>query len=305
MTVLNVLGNMLNLEPSVADSHNTALAFAFNSAYLTPFKTMIASMALSKTMLSAPIYVFSDDAEVFKDPFVKAAVDHGILLDEHLKDVLYDLAEHNVKRSERTSWNRGTFLKWAIFRDYTEQQVLFLDVDMVCLQPIEPLLTLDQSADLIGCPQFQRAVKYDANGKKLSSIMIADNIRGMLDDTAKKLMYRLNSGVMLVRKSLLNDDFRDEIISFARTGVEVNEQSHITKFFGESQKKMKLTSSKYNFHESYFKDVEPDIHAEFLSKIHIMHYPGSEKPWKFNQKSDMRPSLRCWWDAYSILGKYA
>jgi lipopolysaccharide biosynthesis glycosyltransferase len=301
MTILNVLGDTFDLTPPFAAFHSTALAFAFDSGYLMPFKTMIASMALTKTMPLAPIYVFSDDAAVFQDPFVRAAADHQILIEGQIKDTLYDLAENHVRRSERASWNRGTFLKWAVFRDYPEHQVLFLDVDMVCLQPIEPLLSMEPNADLIGCPQFQRSVKYDINGKKQPSPVIAANLRGMLDGTARKLMYRLNSGVMLARKPLLNDSFRDQLVAFARGGIEINEQSHITKFFARSSPTLKLISSQYNFHESYLTEIESKVRDEILRDIKILHFPGNEKPWKCNPGLDLRPSLRCWWNANAAL----
>ncbi len=105
---------------------------------------------------------------------------------------------------------------------------------------------------------------------------------------------------MLIRKKLLSDDFRNEIMAFARQGVEVNEQSQMTKFFAQKKYRLRIVSSEYNFHESYLASVDPEDARKLLAQVRILHYPGGEKPWKADPSTALRPSMKLWWDAHAI-----
>ncbi len=301
------IAKILRQQPAAASvpdiERRTALAFAFDAGYLMPFKTIVSSMVRAGTMLHSPVHIYSDDPAVFDDAFVKKVADRCILIDGDLRDQLYELAQNNVRRTERTKWNRGTFLKWAVFRPANEDQVLFLDVDMVCLAEIEPLLTLRPDADMVGCAQFQKRMMVDDNERPVSSQVLADRIQGMFDDRSRMYMGRLNSGVMLIRTKLLSDDFRNEIMAFARQGVEVNEQSQMTKFFAQKKYRLRIISSEYNFHESYLASVDAEDARKLLAQVRILHYPGGEKPWKADPSAPMRPSMKLWWDAHADLPK--
>ncbi len=156
-----------------------------------PFKTIVSSMVRTGTMLHSPIHIYSDDPAVFDDAFVKKVADRCILIDGELRDDLYDLAQNNVRRTERTKWNRVTFLKWAVFRPPTRTRCCSSMSDMVCLAEIEPLLTLRPDADMVGCAQFQKRMMTDDNEQLVPSQMLADRIQGMFDDRSRAYMGRL------------------------------------------------------------------------------------------------------------------
>jgi lipopolysaccharide biosynthesis glycosyltransferase len=279
-------------------TERTALAFAFDSAYLTPFKAMVFSMARTGTMLDSPVYLLSDDASLFDDELVKLVADEVILIEGALRDQLYHLAEHHVGRPERASWNRGTCLKWAVFDDFDVDQVLFLDVDMLCLEPIEPLLSMRPDADVVACPQFQRAA-LEEEGQPAPREVLLERLDGMITERSKRYMGRLNSGVMLIRKPLLSPAFRDELLEYAGQRTAVNEQSHLTNFFREPEKRkryrLRLISSAYNFHESYLGVVPPVDALSLLKRIKVLHYPGSPKPWLSTITKESRLSSLLWW----------
>jgi lipopolysaccharide biosynthesis glycosyltransferase len=288
---------------------NTALAFAFDKAYLVPFKVMLFSLARAATMLESPIYVYSDDPSLFDDEIVRLVTDHPVLIEGELRDELYDLAEHHIGRPERADWNRGTCLKWAIFDDYPVEQVLFLDVDMLCLGPIEDLLVMSPRADLIACPQFQRSMLFDDAKQPASMSLGVQRLNGMVDETQRRFMGRLNSGVLLARKPLLSGEFREVLLESARTRVEVNEQSQLTAFFAEpanrDRYRLRLVSSAYNFHESYLRMVDGVAAFELLRRIKILHYPGSPKPWNDSITKDSRLSTALWWAFFRAAAEHS
>jgi lipopolysaccharide biosynthesis glycosyltransferase len=278
--------------PPVA-APSTALAFAFDAGYRLPFKVMLASMARAGTMLDAPIHVFSLDPSLLDDPFVRAATDRFVLIEGPLLEELSHLAEHSVRRPERADWNRGTFLKWAIFQPADVEQILFLDVDMLCLAPLEPLLMREPGTPLVGCPQFPRSL-VSQDDVPLPQAVASDRLERMLAGTIPEKMGRLNSGVMLVRRPLLDDALRHELIAHARTILCVNEQSHLTAFFRGRPGSMALIESAWNFHESYLKRAEPAAAARILGQVRILHYPGTPKPWMPTDRPVRRASFALW-----------
>lgn len=262
-------------------SSDVGICFAFDRGYLLPFKVMVYSMARTGTLLDLPVTVYSDDPAVFEDPVVKVVVDRARLIEGDRRDVLYGLARDTVERPARASWNKGTFLKWAVFEPSEFGAMLFLDVDMLCLGPLEPLLDLGEG-DLLGSPQFQPTlVKGPAGPRPKEHVfanltkMIGGNFRATTIGTVN-----LNSGVMLVRKPLLSDAFFKEIKAFAEAETKINEQRHITDFFKASKTfRMNLVSSRWNFHENYLRFVDDVEMFGFLREINILHYAGRTKPW--------------------------
>ena len=279
---------------SLAD---TAIFFAFDSSYLTPFKVMLLSMAQSGALTRNPIIVCSDDPAVFEDPIVKLVVDRPVLLEGQLRDTLYHLAEHSVHRPERASWNRGTFLKWAAFDDYGFDYILFLDVDMLALKPLADLAKFRSGADLLACPQFKPTL-YGRKGEgRLPLKTIERNLGWMISGEFHRVHHsRMNSGMMLLSRKTAHPDFRDKIIAFAANRTELHEQAHLNAFFAENPSwKLKMAPSIYNFQERYLGEVDPCLGLAMLSQIAILHYAG-RKPWQSKLERSSRLSTLLWWN---------
>lgn len=274
----------------------TAIAFALDQDYLGPFRVMIYSMARALTMMDAPVYVYSNDPRVFEDEVVNRVADRKILIEGEDLAELEDIAENHIQRAERAKWNRGTCLKWAVFDDAAVDQILFLDVDMLCLRPLEGLLSLYPKAALVCCPQFQRPHLAGAD-EPLPQAEVRRRLEQMINRKSPH-SKRINSGVMLVRKPLLNREARSKIIAFAKTRTDVNEQSHLTYFFrrdvfGKSLK-LVMASSAYNFQENYF-DLTDELDALKLTRrIRVLHYAGSQKPWKAKPEKAERLTIQLW-----------
>ena len=279
----------------------TALAFALDAAYLIPFKVFLYSMALVGAFADCPIHVYSDDPELFNDPVVAKAADRAVLLPDPLQRKLQRLARTQVKRPERADWNRGTFLKWAVFEQADVDQVLFLDVDMLCLRDPAGLISLPEGVDIAACPQFQPKMLAGTEGPVSRDEAYA-RLTLFCDGKSPQFSQRLNSGVMLIGKRLLSENARRQMIKDAKTRVLINEQSHLTAFFNENKYKLEMNSPILNFQESYLRAVSAADARALLRRIAILHYAGEAKPWKADPAVDMRDSQRLWWSHREAAG---
>ncbi len=283
-----------DLDNALAD---TAIFFAFDSGYLMPFKVMLLSMAQTGTLTANPIIICSDDPAVFEDPIVRLVVDRPVLLEGRLRQTLYELAEHSVGRPERANWNRGTFLKWAVFDDYGFDHILFLDVDMLVLKPLAGLAAYRSGADLLTCPQFKPSLYRRKGQGRLPAARIARNLSCMISgDFASVHHRRMNSGMMLLGRQTANANFRDELVAFAADRTELHEQAHLMAFFDAHPSwKVKLAPAAYNFQERYLGEVDPCRGLDLLSQIAVLHYAG-KKPWQSKLAPNSRLSTLLWWN---------
>lgn len=288
-------------DDSLAD---TAIFFAFDSSYLTPFKVMLLSMAQTGALTKNPIIICSDDRAVFEDPIVKLVVDRPVLLQGHLRETLYHLAEHSVHRPERAQWNKGTFLKWAAFDDYGFDYILFLDVDMLILKSLGGLAAYRSGADLLTCPQFKPSLYRRKGRGKLPASTIARNLSWMISGDFDRVHHRrMNSGMMLLSRRTANPDFRDELVAFAADRTELHEQAHLAEFFAHNPSwKVRMVPSTYNFQERYLGEVDPCRGLDVLSQIAILHYAGT-KPWQSKLNTSSRLSTLLWWNMMQAADK--
>lgn len=281
--------------PSQPDPQSATLAFAFDSSYLEPFKVMAASIVASGSFLDAPVAIYTDDATVLSDPIVQRCADRTVLLAGHKKEILYRLAEKNVKRTSRHHWNRGTFLKWMIFEEHSTDALLFLDVDMICLENLHDLLVCCENRDFVCANQFKPSLRFDANGERLDPAKQSENLHASLTgNVPPDMRTRVNSGMMLVRKSMLNDGFFKEITSFASRHRFQNEQIHFTKYFEENPDVIGFVGTEWNFQENEMGDLSCSDQFGILQKIKILHYASTPKPWKRKLDRSNRPSTLQW-----------
>lgn len=275
----------------------TALAFAFDSDYIIPFHILIYSMVRCGTLLDCPVHVFSNDPDVFKDPVVQSVTDEFRLIEGADLTELEDISENHIERPERAKWNRGTCLKWSIFDETSVDQILFLDVDMLCLRPLEGLLSFDPQSALVCCPQFQRAMASAGEGRA-SQIQVKSRLLELVFRRSA-FMGRINSGVMLARRPLLSRAFRETLIAFAKSGIEINEQSHLTRLFRDPRHRRSfpsaMASSSYNFQENYLDLVDRVDAMELMRRIRLLHYAGPQKPWRIKGAKRNRTTIRLWW----------
>lgn len=280
--------------PAGSGETGTGLAFAFDSGYLEPFKTMLFSLYLHGSYLDAPITVYSDDAEIFEHPFVRAVVDRPRPLSGARLETLYRLSRDNVKRAERAAWNKGTFLKWAVFEEQPTQKVLFLDADMIALQDIEPILAEEGRASFNCCPQFQKSLRVSDEGARSP-----DETGELLDELIKGRHFgghrsRVNSGVMLLSGEMCSTGFFDEMTGYASQSVELHEQGFFSAYLRTRPGLGRFMPAGLNFQEAYLRNLPWPEQSKLMSRIAILHYAGGGKPWQISPSEGARPSVSLW-----------
>lgn len=266
---------------------STALVFVFDSEFLTPFKVLLYSMARLGTAVDLPIIIITQDTAVAADPAVKAAADEIRLLGQAEIDQFKVISGRRVPDRYKLEWiAKYTFLKWSIFDDFNYEQLLFIDADIVCLGPVEDLLSSDLPGDMLGGPRFMEALVQDEQGNRLPENSIFRNLRRMNRGKFDESHTRLNSGVMLLRKRLLSRDFREELLRFASTRDYVNEQSYLTSFFADRKDyNLSFIPSRYNFGAGALAELPLVLELQLIKEIVFLHFPGPKKPWR------MEPTL--------------
>jgi lipopolysaccharide biosynthesis glycosyltransferase len=273
-----------------------SIGFALDSGYLLPFKVMLASMARVGTLLDCPVVVYTDDERLLQDPVVQMVADKSVLVSGTRRDILYDLARHHVKRQgDRRDWNRGTFLKWAIFEPQPTPNLLFLDVDMIVLHPLEGVSSLGAGASLLTAPQFQPSL-WDAGPEEAH-----DTLRALVAGTAfpGKHAWRINSGMMLVRKEFLDNAFFNAVTAFAKSRREIHEQAHFSEYF-RSHPGHQMVGASFNFQVPWLSVLTTRRQEELLKSVKILHFAGNKKPWNQALPSTSRDAGHFWHEAAKV-----
>lgn len=273
-----------------------SIAFAIDRGYLDLWKVCIRSLAWSGNFLDSPLVLYTDDPEILDDPVVAAVVDRAVPISGARRARLHGLARTSVRERGRAAWNRGTFLKWAVFERHETGRVVFFDCDMLFLRRFDSQLVAAATAPFSCCPQFRAAITQDAEGAWLPEPARLRHLEDVLAGRfAGKFRTNVNSGMMVLGPELLSADFFDEITAHAARRREVNEQSHFTRYFLDRPEMLKMLPTVYNFQESYLMRVPWASQQRFLKRIHVLHYAGASKPWRDTpRRADFRPSMALW-----------
>lgn len=288
---ISVLGKagLVDIKKSESEEigSDITLAFALDRGYLECMKVMLVSMARNGILCNSPVAIYTDDEELFKDPLISLIADKKVVISGEKKDIIYSMSKNNVKRPERSVWNRGTFLKWSIFEPQMTERLLFLDVDMLVLGSLVNLIEEFEDKSLVTSPQFQKSLKEGDVNKNLSDMLV-----GNFDQKHKK---RINSGVMLVKNDLLSNEFFQEITRYVSSRVAIHEQGHLSDFFSDKKELLGMAPSAFNFQESYLRLAKGDVYQDILNDISVLHYAGGVKPWsKDVDKIRDFPSIDVW-----------
>lgn len=266
--------------PAELNGNNTALTFVINSEFIDGLKVLIYSMAVHETLMDLPIFIISEDKEVFSDPFIMEVADKTYLASQEDIMSFSNISNKKVEGKLKLDWiPKYTYMKWLMFDDWGYDSLIFIDADIVCLSNCDELLQ-KVNADLYGCPVFGRELVIKVDDK----IDVEDT-----DLSISKFAYqndppgsRLNTGVLVVNKKLLNSEFRRDLITFTENGEYSVEQAALRTYIGGTPGlSMKLMSPMYNYKHDFVSRLSAAFQPRILTDIKFLHFAGSAgKPWE-------------------------
>jgi lipopolysaccharide biosynthesis glycosyltransferase len=263
--------------PFQVGSDNSALVFVVSADFVQGLHVLLYSMYANNTLMDVPIIVITEDLEVLEDLIIHKAADHRRLISTHDIELFKGISPSKVSNRLRLSWiPKYTFLKWLIFDDYGYDRLIFIDADIVCMKPIDNLMSL-QGADIYGCPMFTKELRAPHLGREA----ISENIISFSICEHPK-SRRLNTGILVVGKRLLSSDFRSDLIAFAETEEFSVEQAALRKFLYKTKRgHIRMISPLYNFKAAFLESVSACRRFELMDKIRLLHFAGEAvRPWE-------------------------
>ena len=300
---LEALATSLGYRPRSAVSHHkTGLFFVLNRKFLPGLKVLIYSLIVNETFLDLPIYIVSEERELIDDPFIQAIADHTLLAtSEHIKQ-FSGISSDKVVEDLRLDWiAKYTYMKWLIFDNFGLDQQIFIDSDIICLKPANEMLDMTQ-ADMMAGPVFEPTLTETASGRRYSSKTLYGNMRAFAR-TAIPPGERMNSGVMVINKNLLNSQTRADLIAFAEQGKFPVEQRALREWLSSrDDRSMQMFSPKYNFNAGYFLKMSAMGQIRLLGEITFLHFSGrGRNPWERGEPKNIADDL--WWHLATEAGK--
>lgn len=284
------------IEANRTSSRRSGIAFVLNKDFIPGLKVLIYSMIKSSTLLDLPVVILSEDDAVLRDEFIIGLAD----VRRHVTDVdiseFAEISSGQVAPQAKLDWiPKYSYLKWLIYDNYGFDQLIWLDVDTICVAPLDGLLEFND-ADLYAAPVFQKSLRESARNEPLplseSSAKIVEWVKnGYLDAPS------LNSGVMVLNKPVLSESFRNGLVSWNLTHEVPTEQRAVYNFLEVSNKYRRgYLSPLYNFHHSYYRYMDDKDKQWLWKNVKLLHFIGSAaNPWRVT-KDNATSTQKMWWD---------
>jgi lipopolysaccharide biosynthesis glycosyltransferase len=272
MTIKALFGE----EQSATSNSRSALVFVLNADFLPGLLALFKSMYQHRTLIDLPVIIITEQAEMLNDPRLKRACDLPRAISSEEIAAFSRISAKLVEDRLKLDWiPKYTYLKWLMFDDYGFDQIIFIDADIVCLNPIDELIDL-READLYGSPMFSTKHLIDVgNDPRVTS----ENVLRFARDP-QPASKRLNTGVLVVNKGLLSSGFRKELIEFTSQGEYSVEQAALRTFLRKSGRAFQMISPLYNFKYSFLGHVMAKDWFSLLSEIKLFHFAGVPvRPW--------------------------
>jgi lipopolysaccharide biosynthesis glycosyltransferase len=287
----------------------SAVLFLFDANYLVPFQVFIKTLEHAvATRKDVDLVVLTDDPKVYGDSFVNKIADRIIMLsDDDLKKISQTQGTAVHPSTKHTKYNKYTFLKFLVFNDFGYKEHIFLDVDMLCLDPnFEFDELLYEKIDFSAAPTIGHRhlglsdILYSNGGYAYYDKEVRDKVMNTclhLASAKKSIQRKINSGVMYIGGRLIGSNASSCLINEATRSAYPFEQDVIRIVIRETYGlRWKSMSIWYNF-VSLPSYVMGEENFSILQKnIKFLHYDGM-KPWK-DKKENADWFQKLWWEAY-------
>lgn len=280
--------------PKSASNARGAVIFLLDSRYIAGLKTLAYTLRHAIAAATHDIVVVTNDDAVASSEVVRSIANRIELLTDD------DITNIQRVNSTRVSGNvrhmtvgKYTFLKFFSFRDIGYDHHIFLDVDMLCLDPNF------RFTDLVGDYDFAAAPTM---GRKFLSIEKGDEAedgeRALLNRVTKALERRynmlrsFNSGVFFAGRNLLGDRSVERLIAIG-ADVEAKLEQTITARLVSTTPGLQFEplSARLNFPEGAARAIGRANFDDLKKQIVFLHYNNPGKPWEKEDAGDWLAEL--------------
>lgn len=285
----------------------TGLFFVLNRPFLLPFRVLIYSLVKNRSLLDLPVVVISEERAVAEDPVVASLADRFVFAGPEAVAQFSKISREKVEEHLRLPWiAKYTFLKWLIFDDYGFERHVYLDADLLCLNPCDDLAGLAE-ADLYAGPIFDKRLVWSRLGFPLP---VAAREGRMRDFLAREAWRKLNSGVLVLNGKAVDKAFRERLIALAEQDEVPVEQLAVRRLLtADPAYSRTLFSPLYNFNQGFLTYLTAQTQLRLLGQIKLLHFIGSDnKPWDsdFLAGSPREATIsEALWNAYAQEARYS
>lgn len=251
------------------------MIFLLDSAYLPGLRTLAYSLRNALAEKTHDVLVLTNDPRVAEDALVKhIAHDVHVLSDEDIAKIKTVDADAVTPEHRHAEFGKYTFLKFLAFKDFGYDHHIFLDVDMVCLDPTFRFSDLVADCDFSAAPTMGLRFFADTPTQ-------ADAIEKIEYVIATRFSPRrpINSGTFFVGRSLLSDASVGRLIRIGHESAFPLEQQ-ITQQFVQRTPGIRFhsLSVQYNFVERAARRIGREAFHAFAPVF--LHYNQNAKPWQ-------------------------
>ncbi|TDR93142.1 hypothetical protein [Enterovirga rhinocerotis] len=273
----------------------TALIYVLDAEFLRPLKVLQYSLHVHGSFAGCPIIVVTNDPVVRDDRFIRSiARDIEFMDDDHLRK-FSTIRGDRIPTGLSTSFApKFTFLKLAIFRPRGFYRHVFIDADMLCLNPVD-------EATLYAPQEFKAVREFGAGVFPIGAEPRPDGYPqtafDYVDEYGEAVVTKIegiNSGFVCLQGRSISDDLMEQAIEIGSRKSFPNEQSLTTQIVRDRGFSYMRLPIWFNARRRLFASLGEDFFSAVRTKIMLMHYtPG--KAWKM-QRQGLRSWDRVWFD---------
>ncbi|MFW2830265.1 hypothetical protein [Sphingomonas sp. ID0503] len=296
-------------DAAVLSAGRGAVIFLLDSNYLTALKTFAYTLRNAIEAGTHDIVVMTNDPALAEEPFVRMLADRVILIDDEQIERVKSVRRERVRSKHlHSELGKYTFLKLMAFNDFGYDHHIFMDVDMLCLDPCFRFNQLIQDADYaasIGVgPKRLQVAKMAGESGKVRRAKIAERFRE-LADRPHPLKLGINSGVWFGGRKVIGQEMVDRLVETGSREAYEYEQDITRRTLSDMPGlRFGRLPMWFNVTEYPLRKMGPNHFAKLRPEVRIVHYNQHVKPWQVERaEADWLTTL--WWNAHDEAASWA
>jgi lipopolysaccharide biosynthesis glycosyltransferase len=252
-----------------------AVCTVINKKYMDYLKVFAFSLIKHNPGFDHDYIVFFKKGDLDEEGFVDLKKIYDGFVFQEIKTENYtniNLPPEFDSRSEHArSLFEWTYYRLEMFDLQGYEQVIWFDVDMLVLCNLNNLLEMRYDDGILACEDFL--------------------VKNLKSKEEYERDHKVQGGLIVVGKNMINESVYTDLLSLLSEAYrfKLNDQTMFTEYFGNKEK-IKHISLKYNCGRKLCRN-----NVVSLKDVHILHYPGSKKPWNYLNNRHLSTSLHDLW----------